>query len=108
MKNSYHLVVLLLVLMVAISGCVGPNTTEGIEEVDTPEGQPSTEPTDSDSRTSSSSTSSTDGTGVVVTSVVDGDTFNVRFSDGATETIWFAGEHHSTIHVRLSWIPLAL
>ena len=102
MKNSYRLVVLLLVLMVAISGCVGPNTTEGIDEVDTPEGQPSTEPTDSDSRTSSSSTSSTDGTGVVVTSVVDGDTFDVRFSDGATDTVRLVGVDTPEVYSEVS------
>jgi|GEM_PF-761541 len=102
MRNSYRLVVSLLVLMVAISGCVGPNTTGGIEEVDTPEGQPSTEPTDTDSRTSSPSTSSTDGTGVVVTSVVDGDTFDVRFSDGATDTVRLVGVDTPEVYSEVS------
>jgi micrococcal nuclease len=94
--NRLRLLILILLILVAITGCV--DQTSSPEDVeDTVEEPPSTQSPTQDSGSSSenadadSSTSTESGRTAVVTSVTDGDTFDVRFTDRTTDTVRLLG-----------------
>ena len=102
MKKSHVLIIALVVI--SLTGCVEDTTqADSVEEPDTGEDTPSVDTNDDDSGTSSTETYSTDtdatqdtdtngdGRQAVVTSVTDGDTFDVRFTDGTTDTVRLLG-----------------
>jgi len=99
--ENHRLLLLLLLVTVVLAGCVGQSSPDGVEEPDTGEEVPSTGPVDSDSGTSSSSEPSDDNT-AVVTYVIDGDTFDVEFPDGATDTVRLVGVDTPEVYSEVS------
>ncbi|MDZ7689183.1 MAG: thermonuclease family protein [Halobacteriales archaeon] len=100
MTENHRLLILLLLVTVALAGCVGQTGPDGVEEPDTGEEVPSTESVDSDNTTSSSSELSDDT--AFVTYVKDGDTFDVEFPDGSTDTVRLVGVDTPEVYSEVS------
>lgn len=109
MKRRNLLFVLLLV-SVALTGCVGQpsdtdTTPEGVDGVDT-EGEasgPSTEePSEQEKERSTSSDTSEDPDEVLVTHVIDGDTFDIRYPDGTEDTVRLVGVDTPEVYSEVS------
>jgi micrococcal nuclease len=109
MKRRNILLVLLLV-SVALTGCVGQTsetdtTPEDVDGIDT-EGEssgPSTEePSEKEKERSTSSDTSEDPDEVLVTHVIDGDTFDIRYPDGTEDTVRLVGVDTPEVYSEVS------
>jgi micrococcal nuclease len=103
------LLVALLVLTVAVTGCVGqpsetdpsPGDTDGVEtEEDAPVADSAEESPERNDSTPASSGAS--GDEVVVTHVIDGDTFDIQYQDGREDTVRLVGVDTPEVYSEVS------
>lgn len=109
-----NLLLVILVVAVALTGCVGqPSETEpdsdGGMDVDTRGEAPTSsssssteEPTEPEDDTSTSSGTSENDETVVVTSVTDGDTFDIQYPDGRDDTVRLLGVDTPEVYSEVS------